>query len=84
MGRGRREGHYRGGGEKRIVTGLYEIMTMKLLKIVKHCRISLVAQLAKNLPTMWESWVRSLRQEDSLEKGMAVFYTKAPVFLPGE
>ena len=25
----------------------------------------------KNLPAMWETWVRSLGQEDPLEKGMA-------------
>ena len=30
-----------------------------------------VAQLAKNPPAMWESWVRSLGWEDPLEKGMA-------------
>ena len=32
---------------------------------------SLVAQMVKNLPAMWEPWVRSLCQEDPLEKGMA-------------
>ena len=32
---------------------------------------SLVAQLVKNLPTVWETWVRSLDWEDPLEKGMA-------------
>ena len=32
---------------------------------------SLVAQMVKNLPTLQETWVRSLGQEDSLEKGMA-------------
>ena len=32
---------------------------------------SLVAQLGKNLPAMWETWVRSLGWEDSLEKGKA-------------
>ena len=32
---------------------------------------SLVAQLVKNLPAMWETWVRSLDREDALEKGMA-------------
>ena len=32
---------------------------------------SLVAQLVKNLPTMWETWVRSLGWEDTLEKGKA-------------
>ena len=32
---------------------------------------SLVAQLVKNLPAMWETCVRSLGLEDPLEKGMA-------------
>ena len=32
---------------------------------------SLVAQLVKNPPSMWETWVRSLGGEDPLEKGMA-------------
>ena len=40
----------------------------------------MVAQMAKNLPTMQEPWVLSLGQEDPLEKGMAT----PPVFLPGE
>ena len=30
---------------------------------------SLVAQLVKNLPAMWETWVLSLGWEDPLEKG---------------
>ena len=32
---------------------------------------SLVAQRLKRLPAMWEIWVRSLGQEDPLEKEMA-------------
>ena len=32
---------------------------------------SLLVQMVKNLPVMQETWVRSLGQEDSLEKGMA-------------
>ena len=32
---------------------------------------SLVAQLVKNLPAMWETWVLSLSWEDPLEKGKA-------------
>ena len=37
-----------------------------------HChRYSVVAQLVKNLPALWETWVRSLGWEDLLEKGMA-------------
>ena len=34
-------------------------------------RASLVAQTLKNPPAMWETWVRSLGQEDPLEEGMA-------------
>ena len=33
--------------------------------------VSLVAQMVKNLPAMQETWVRSLGQEDPLEKEMA-------------
>ena len=32
---------------------------------------SLVAQLVKNSPAMWETWVQSLGWEDPLEKGKA-------------
>ena len=32
---------------------------------------SLVAQMVQCLPTVWETWVRSLSQEDPLEKEMA-------------
>ena len=32
---------------------------------------SLVAQLVKNPPAMWETWVRSLGLEDTLQKGKA-------------
>ena len=33
---------------------------------------SLVAQMVKNLPAMWETQVQSLYREDPLEKGMAI------------
>ena len=33
---------------------------------------SLVAQLLKHQPAMWETWVRSLGWEDPLEKGNAI------------
>ena len=38
---------------------------------------SLVAQLVKNPPAMWETWVRSLVEdwEDSLEKGKATHFS---------
>ena len=32
---------------------------------------SLIAQMVKNLNVMWETWVQSLGQEDSLEKDMS-------------
>ena len=32
---------------------------------------SLVTQVVKNPPAMWETWVRSLSWEDPLEKGQA-------------
>ena len=34
-------------------------------------RTSLVAQMVKNRPEIWETWVPSLGWEDPLEKGMA-------------
>ena len=33
--------------------------------------VSLVAQMVRNLPAMWENQVQSLVWEDPLEKGMA-------------
>ena len=36
---------------------------------------SLVPQMVKNPPAMEETWVRSLGQEDPLEKGMATHST---------
>ena len=38
-----------------------------------HPKASLVAQLVKNPPVMWEAWVRSLGGEDPLEEGMATY-----------
>ena len=42
---------------------------------------SLVAQLVKNPPAIWETWVLSLGREDCLEKGKA---THSLIFWPGE
>ena len=35
---------------------------------------SLVAQLVKNLPAIWETWLRPLGWEDPLEKGKATHF----------
>ena len=40
-------------------------------KFCNHVWTSLVAQLVKNPPAMWETGVRSLGWEDALEKGTA-------------
>ena len=42
------------------------------LRYVLFCGASLIAQLVKNLPAMWETRVRFLGQEDPLEKEMAI------------
>ena len=39
-----------------------------------------MAQREKRLPAMWETWVRSLGQEDPLEEERATI----PLFLPRE
>ena len=40
----------------------------------------MVAQLVMHLPTMWETWVQDLSQEDPLEKE----WQPTPVSLPGK
>ena len=47
---------------------------------LQYSWVLLVAQLVKNQPAMWETWVGSLGWEDSLEKGTVTH----PVFCPGE
>ena len=44
---------------------------------------SLVAQMVKNLPTIQETWVRSLGWEDTLEKGMATHANILAWRIPG-
>ena len=39
--------------------------------LLQYCWASLMAQLIKNLPAMWETWVQSLSWEDPLEKRKA-------------
>ena len=57
-----------------------EILDIKYLTVIMAAWASLVAQLVKNLPAMWETWVRSLGWEDPLEKETVTH----PVFWPGE
>ena len=39
--------------------------------LLQYPWVSLVAQMVKNLPSMWETWDQSLGWEDPLEDGMA-------------
>ena len=39
--------------------------------LLQYSRASLMAQLIKNLPAEWETWLPSLGWEDPLEEGMA-------------
>ena len=40
-------------------------------RAIVSIRASSLAQMEKNLPKMWETWIRPLGQEDLLEKGIA-------------
>ena len=42
----------------------------------------LVVQTVKNLPAMWETWIRSLDWEDTLQKGMVTQYSILPWRIP--
>ena len=44
---------------------------------------SLVAQLVKNPPAVWETWVRSLGWEDPLEKGKTIHFCILAWRIPG-
>ena len=43
---------------------------------------SLVAQMVKNLPAVWETWVRSLGWKDPLEGGIAPHSSILPWRIP--
>ena len=49
-----------------------ELLVCVYIYIYIHVWASLVAQMVKNLPAMYETQIRSLGQEDPLEKGMAI------------
>ena len=45
------------------------------LNSIEFHQTSLVAQMVKRLPTMWETWVQSLGREDLLEKESATHFS---------
>ena len=56
----------RGRGRLRSL-GVYDLQVVNVFHLVV---VSLVAQMVKNLPAMWETQVQPLSWEDPLEKGM--------------
>ena len=51
------------------------ILTTPVILTLRMGRASLIAQLVKSPPAMWETWVRTLGWEDPLEKGKATHYS---------
>ena len=47
------------------------LASIKIKRASAKVWASLVAQLVKNPPAIWETWVQSLGWEDPLEKGKA-------------
>ena len=48
-------------------------MSTYYLPGASYSKASLVVQMVKNLPAIWETWVQSLSQEDPLEKEMVPY-----------
>ena len=62
-------------GAIKLACFLLLVVTIIYLLFILYQRASLVAQLVKNLPVMWETWVRSLAWEDPLEEGKATHFS---------
>ena len=61
-----------------VITWYKMMMVMVVMADTQHLAMtwaSLVAQMVKTLPAMWETQVRSLGQEDSLERGRATHFS---------
>ena len=51
--------------------------------LLQYSWASLVAQLVKKQPAMWETWVQSLGWEDPIKKGMATHSSVLAWRIPG-
>ena len=58
-------------GDPGSISGLGSSLGEEISYPLQYSWAYLVAQLVKNLPAMWETWIRSLGWEDPLEKGKA-------------
>ena len=55
----------------RLIPWAYGTEQQRTCAFYRHLGASLVAQMAKNPPAIWETWVQSLGWEDHLKKEMA-------------
>ena len=58
-------------GDPGLIPGLRRSAAEGIGYPLQYSWASLMAQLVKNLPAMWDTWVQSLRWEDPLEKEKA-------------
>ena len=58
-------------GDPSLIPGLGRSAREGIGYPLQYSWASIVPQLVKNLPAMWETWVRFLGWKDSLEKGKA-------------
>ena len=58
-------------GDPGLIPGLRRSAGESIGYPLQYSWASLVAQVVKNLPAMWETWVQSLGWKDPLEKGKA-------------
>ena len=58
-------------GDPGLIPGLVRSAGEGIGSPLQYSWASLVAQLVKNQPAMWETWIQSLGWEDPLEKGKA-------------
>ena len=67
---GKTEGRRRRGQQRmRWLDSITDSLDVNLSKLLEMVRASLIAQLVKNPPAMWETPVRFQGWEDSMEKG---------------
>ena len=58
-------------GDSSLIPGSGRSTGEEMSNPLQYYWASLVAQLVKNPPAMWETWVQSLVWEDTLEQGKA-------------
>ena len=60
-------------GDPGLIPGLENFPGQGIGYPLQYSWSSLVTQIVKNLPAVWETWARSLSWDDPLEEGMATY-----------